>query len=175
MWEALGKRTSLIRVTLLKPSGDCRKRVMLCSRAKTIQNTANYASKVVMQYGIARLVTEAVMSTMLFEMSADGTPTVVFKHLSSQMPPDSVVHRKAKQTCTLPDGRAETRVVVHDPVLLKHGKGAHAIVEVLRKDGKTGRQLGCGVCIGIVQVRSVCAVSLGAHLAAGACCRRAVP
>ena len=109
-------------------------------------------SKVVMAYGIAKLVSEVAMSPMLFELSADGTPTVVFNQHSSRMPSGKVAHRKAKQTeefpvrnrfvrCTLPDGRVGTRGVVHDPVLLKHGKGAHAIVEVLGRDWKTGRQL----------------------------------
>ena len=80
---------------------------------------ASYAlsRKVVVEYGIAELVAEASMSPMLFEMSADGTPIVVFKQQSSLLPCGKVVHRKAKQTeeflvrnhfvrCTLPDGNA---------------------------------------------------------------------
>ena len=71
------------------------------------------------------------MAPILFEVSADGTPIVVFKHHSSRLPSGEVVHRKAKQTeellvrnqfvrCTLPDGRVERRAAVHDPVLLFH-------------------------------------------------------
>ena len=95
-------------------------------------------SKVVMEHGIARLVAKAAM---LVDMSADDAPIVAFKHHSSRLPSGKVVHRKAKQTeeflvrnqfvrCTLPDGRVETRAIVHDPVPTKHGKGAHASVEV---------------------------------------------
>ena len=102
---------------------------------------------------MAKLVAEAAMSPMLFEMSADGTPIVAFKHQSSRLPSGKVVPHKAKPTeeflvrnqvvpCTLPDGRVEMRVVVRDPVPLKHWKSAHAIVEALRRDGKTGRRLG---------------------------------
>ena len=80
------------------------------------------------------------MSPMLFEVSADGTPTVVFKHHLSRLPSGEVVHRKAKQTdaflvqnqlvrCTWPGGHLDTRVVVHDPVPSKHWESAHAIVE----------------------------------------------
>ena len=83
--------------------------------------------------------------------SADGKPIVVFKRHSSRLPSGEVVHRKAQQTqefflrnqfvrCTLPDGRVETGVVVHDPVPLNHWKSPHA-VEVLRREWKTRRQL----------------------------------
>ena len=110
-----------------------------------------------MAYVTAKLVAEAAMSPMFIEMSADGTPIVAFKHHSSRLPPGKVVHCKAKQTeeffvrnrfvrCTLPDGRVEKRVVVHDPVLLKHRKSSHAIADVLRRDWKTGRQLGHAGC-----------------------------
>ena len=44
--------------------------------------------------------------------------------------------------CTLSGRRVEERVFVHDTVPLKHWKSAHAIVEVLRRDWKTGRRLG---------------------------------
>ena len=87
-------------------------------------HTIAETSKVVMEYGTAKLVAETAMSPMLFAMSADGAPIVVFKQHSSRLPSAKVVHRKAKQTeeflvrnqfvrCTLPDGRVETRVVVH--------------------------------------------------------------
>ena len=113
--------------------------------------------KVLMEYGTPRPVAEAAMSPMLFETSADGTPIVGFKHHSSRLPSGKIFHRKAKQTeeflvrnqflrCTLPVGRAETRDVVHDPVPLEHGSSAHAIVEVLWRDWKTGRQLGHAWC-----------------------------
>ena len=96
--------------------------------------------KVAVKYGTAKLVAETAMSPML-------------QHHSSRLPSSEVVHRKAKQTeeflvrnhfvrCTLPDGRVETRVVLHDPVPLKRRKSAHAIVDVLRGNWKTGRQLG---------------------------------
>ena len=122
----------------------------------------------------------AAMSPILFEMSADGTPIVVFKHHSSRLPSGEVVHRKAKQTEELLVRnhfvRVETRVVVHDPVPLEtlekcscHRGSPQERLEDWTTAGP------CWVRIGIVQVRSVCAVSLGARLAAGACCRRAVP
>ena len=88
---------------------------------------------------------------MLIEMSAVGTPVVAFKHQSSRLPSGEVVHRKAKQTedflvrnqfarCMLPAGRVETRVVVYDPVRVKHSKTADAVAEVLTEDWKIGRQ-----------------------------------
>ena len=124
---------------------------------------------------------------MLFEMSADGKPVVVFKHHSSRLPSGKVVYRMAKQTeeflvrnllmwCTLPAGRVATRVVVYDPRALEKRKKcpSHCGSPQERlEDQATGGPY--WVRSGIVQVRSVCAVSFGAHLAAGASCRHAVP
>ena len=108
------------------------------------------------------------MSPMLFQMSADGTPRVVFKQHSSRLSSGKVVHRKAKQTekffvrnqfvrSILPDGHVGTRVVVHDPVPLKHWKSAHATVKVLRRDGKNRATVGpLWVLLGFVSVTGRC-------------------
>ena len=105
-----------------------------------IQEVAE-VSTVVVKHAIVKLNAEAALSPMLFEKSADNTPLVIFKRYSSRLPSGPVVHHKANQTeefsvqnqfeqCTLPNGRVETRVVVHNPVLLKCWKSAHAVVEV---------------------------------------------
>ena len=135
-----------MRVALLKPSRKLSRARYALSRideAVLIHKIAE-TSKVEMEYGTAKLVAEAAMLPM---------PTAHQWSSSNITRRGKVVHRKAKQTeeflvrnqfvrCILPDGRVETRVVVHDPVHLKHQKSAHAIVEVLRRDWETGRQLG---------------------------------
>ena len=169
-----------MRVALLKPSRKLSRARYALSRideAVLIHKIAE-TSKVEMEYGDSETCCRGSDVA-----HADGTPMVVFKHHSSRQgrpsqgeangevsraEPICPVH-SARWTCGNACCRPRPRASETPEKCSCHRRS----LEERLGDWATAGP--CRVCSGIVQVRSVGADNLGAHLAEGACCRRAVP
>ena len=114
-------------------------------------------SKDVLAEGMVDLVRMAAGSPLLMSKSSDGTPVSVAARAKAMLPSGSAVSRAGRDTpeflvmnqmgrCVLDDGGAVTRVLVKDPIPLKHGKSVLAQFEVQRRQWKSARELGHRGC-----------------------------
>ena len=112
--------------------------------------------KEVLRTAFADLVSEAQGAPLLNSKSADGTPISFVLRTQRTLPSGSPLRRSGRQSAEflvknqfirahLPGG-CFTRALLQEPLPLKHGKTAHAILQACLKDWRSLRQLGHTGC-----------------------------